>query len=106
MGFKPLRWFCCRLGLTTRQRPCVASSTPTVQFIGVTGPSQVRAGLVDDLGVTYQPITWQASDTPGDQGHAGSVWLIGPDAVIRAELLPPFDVLLVTAEYLKTRLRG
>jgi hypothetical protein len=32
--------------------------------------------------------------------------LIGPDAVVRAEYLPPFDVKRLTAEFLITRLRG
>jgi hypothetical protein len=31
--------------------------------------------------------------------------LIGPDRVVRMEVLPPFDPLLLTAEYLKTRAR-
>jgi len=35
--------------------------------------------------------------------YAGSLVLIGPDGVVRVEFLPPFDPLLLTAEYLKTR---
>jgi protein SCO1/2 len=76
------------------------------RVIGVTGPAQDLAGLADDLGVPYPSLAGQASSPAGDLDHAGSVWLIGPDAVVRAELLPPFDVLSLTATYLKTRLRG
>jgi protein SCO1/2 len=76
------------------------------RVIGVTGPPQELAGLADDLGASYPSLAGQASPPAGDLGHAGSVWLIGPDGVVRAELLPPFDVLSLTATYLKTRLRG
>jgi protein SCO1 len=75
-------------------------------FIGVTGPSHQLAALADDLGIGSGALAEQGSDALGDQAHTGSIWLIGPDGVIRTELLAPFDVLLLTAEYLKTRLRG
>jgi hypothetical protein len=29
--------------------------------------------------------------------------LVGPDGAVRAEYLPPYDALLITADYLKTR---
>ena len=78
-------------------------------FIGVTGPADQLAALADDLGVdstAQAEQAAQASGTPDDQVHRGSIWLIGPDGAIRAELLPPFEVMLLTAEYLKIRLRG
>jgi hypothetical protein len=31
--------------------------------------------------------------------------VIGPDGILRAELLPPYDVLLLTAEFMKIRSR-
>jgi protein SCO1/2 len=61
--------------------------------------------LADDLRIPYPPQYLRAV-TPGGQGHVGSIWLIGPDGVIRTELLPPFDVPLLTAAYLKLRLKG
>ena len=75
-------------------------------LIGVTGPSDQLAALADDLGVDSTAQAGPASGTPDDQVHRGSIWLIGPDGAIRAELLPPFEVMLLTAEYLKIRLRG
>jgi protein SCO1/2 len=75
-------------------------------FLGVTGPSEQLAGLADDLGINTGGLAEQASVTPREQAHTDSIWLIGPDGVIRTELLPPFDVPLLTAAYLKTRLRG
>jgi protein SCO1 len=75
------------------------------RLIGVTGPADSLAQLADDLGLPYPPPDPQAV-TPGGQDYAGSIWLIGPDAAIRAELLPPFDVPLLTAAYLKLRLKG
>ncbi len=75
-------------------------------FIGVTGPSDQLSALADDLGVNSRAQAEKASATPDDQVHTGPIWLVGPDGTIRAELLPPFDVMLLTAEYLRIRLRG
>jgi protein SCO1/2 len=75
-------------------------------LIGLTGPSRQLAGLADDLGIGARSPAEQASNMPDQRDPRGSIWLIGPDGVVRAELLPPFDVKLLTATYLKTRLRG
>jgi hypothetical protein len=40
-----------------------------------------------------------------DVAGRGALLLVGPDAVLRSELLPPYDPLLLTAEYLRTRSR-
>jgi len=75
------------------------------RLIGVTGPAEDLARLADDLGIDAGP----AGENPGpldDEDRASSLWLIGPDGAIRAELLPPFDPLLLTAAYLKIRVRG
>jgi protein SCO1 len=73
------------------------------RFIGATGSPEVLRRLVDDVRASTpaaaQPIG------AGKHSYSGSLLLIGPDGVIRAEFLPPFDVLLLTAEYLKTRVR-
>jgi protein SCO1 len=71
------------------------------RFIGVTGASPTLDKLADDLGVPLSP-----TESADARGHLGSIWLIGPDGVIRVRFLPPYDVPLLTAEYLKTRLRG
>lgn len=76
------------------------------RLIGVTAPPEGLAQLADDLGIPYPLISGAWAPPAGGQDRAGSIWLIGPDAVIRAELLPPFDVPLLTAKYLRIRLRG
>ena len=72
------------------------------RFIGGTASRQALRRLTDDLGVSG-PDRFKPESRADDASYAGSVLLIGPDAVVRAELLPPFDPLLLTAEYLKTR---
>jgi len=69
------------------------------RFIGVSGSLQTLKGLTEDLGASVP-----ASGVDKTR-YAGSLVLIGPDRVVRMELLPPFDPLLLTAEYLKTRAR-
>jgi protein SCO1/2 len=71
------------------------------RFIGAAGPRPTLEKLADDLGVSLSPI-----EPAGAGGYPGSIWLVGPDGVIRVRFLPPYDVPLLTAEYLKTRLRG
>jgi len=61
------------------------------RFIGAVGSRPALQGLADDLGVA--------------RAAPGSIWVIGPDGILRAELLPPFDVLLLTAELMKIRSR-
>jgi protein SCO1/2 len=65
------------------------------RFLAATGPEPVLARLADDLGVA-----------PGVARYTGSLWLIGPDGVIRGRMQPPYDVPLLTSEYLRTRARG
>jgi len=74
------------------------------RFIGVTGSLQTLRGLTGDLGVSV-PNPSKPASRVDNTSYAGSLVLIGPDGVVRAELLPPFDPLLLTAEYLKTRAR-
>jgi len=68
-------------------------------FIGVSGSLQTLKGLTEELGASV-PVSGVDKTR-----YAGSLVLIGPDRVVRVELLPPFDPLLLTAEYLKTRAR-
>jgi protein SCO1/2 len=74
------------------------------RFIGVTGSLQTLRGLTGDLSVSV-PNPSKPVSRVDNTSYAGSLVLIGPDGVVRAELLPPFDPLLLTAEYLKTRAR-
>lgn len=64
------------------------------RFIGLTGPSATLQQLADDLGANS-----------GQPAHyAGSLLLVGPDATVRVEYMPPFDVRRLTAAYLRARL--
>jgi protein SCO1/2 len=74
------------------------------RFIGVSGSWQTLTRLTGDLGVSL-PNPLKPAARVDNTSYAGSLVLVGPDGVVRAELLPPFDALLLTAEYLKTRAR-
>lgn len=63
-----------------------------------TGTPAMLHQLVDDLALARHAV-----DTTADP--RGALVLIGPDAVLRVEYLPPFDVKLLTADYLITRAR-
>jgi protein SCO1 len=69
------------------------------RFIGASGSLQTLKRLTQDLGVSVP------ASRVDKTSYAGSLVLIGPDGVVRAELLPPFDPLLLTAEYMRTRAR-
>jgi protein SCO1 len=70
------------------------------RLVGGTGSPATLRRLADDLGVGGQVAGSAPDATPS---YRGSLVLIGPDATVRVEYLPPFDVLLLTADYLKTR---
>lgn len=59
------------------------------RFVAATGPRAALERLIDEL----------------DVAGRGALALIGPDAVLRTELLPPYDPLLLTSEYMRTRSR-
>jgi len=63
-------------------------------FVGATGAKATLASLADDLGLR--------GEAPAQHG---ALVLVGPDGAVRAQYLPPFDVRLLTADYLKTRAR-
>jgi len=67
------------------------------RFIGAVGSRPILQKLADDLSVAPPGLENEAS--------SGSIWVIGPDAIRRTELLPPFDVLPLTAEFMRTRAR-
>ena len=71
------------------------------RFVGATaGPATVQR-LADDMGagVTAPNI----SGNGGPSRYRGSLLLIGPDATLRAEYLPPLDVPQLTSAYLRAR---
>lgn len=76
------------------------------RLIGVTGRAEDLARLADDLGADIESGAGPDAEPLGVEDRTGALWLIGPDGAIRAELFPPFDPLLLTAAYLKLRLRG
>jgi cytochrome oxidase Cu insertion factor (SCO1/SenC/PrrC family) len=76
------------------------------RFVGVTGSRQTLKRLVDDLSVSVRVAAAPGAGDVSKNSYSGSLLLMGPDGTVRSELLPPFDVLLLTAEYLKTRARG
>jgi len=75
------------------------------RFIAALGSRPTLQRLADDLGVAPPGFANEASSKRVSRNGAGSIWVIGPDGILRTELLPPFDVLLLTAEFMKTRAR-
>lgn len=73
--------------------------------VGATAAPKILQGLIDDLGVgsgVMMPVGTGDAAPP----YRGTVFLIGPDATIRAEYLPPLDMLRLTSAYLRTRISG
>jgi protein SCO1 len=75
------------------------------RFIGATAPWQTLERLADDLGMSARLPASPEMVSAGNKSYHGSLLLMGPDGTVRSEFLPPFDILLLTAEYLKTRAR-
>jgi protein SCO1 len=71
------------------------------RFVGVTGGPQTVARLVDDLGVAE---LLPAALVEPDGAYPGVLSVVDPDGVVWGQFLPPFDVQLLTARYLKTRI--
>jgi protein SCO1 len=76
------------------------------RFVGVTGSKQTLKQLAADLGMSARFPVSPGTATAGDNKYNGSLLLMGPDGTVLSEFLPPFDVSLLAAEYLKTRVRG
>jgi len=69
------------------------------RFVAAGGPPAAVAALARELGVADVPVT------PPPEGDSGAMWLIDSNGVIRAQLLPPYNVPLLTASYLRARAR-
>ena len=66
------------------------------RFIGATGTPEALRQVADDMRA--------GTGTDGATQHNDvSLLLVGPDATIRAEYLPPLDVLRLTASYMRMR---
>ena len=69
-------------------------------FIGASGKRQTVERLADDLGVAE---LLPASLVEPSGAYPGVLSVIDPEGVVWGQFLPPFDVSLLTARYLKTR---
>jgi protein SCO1/2 len=65
-------------------------------FVGATASRETLARLVEDLSPPGAPS--------GEGKKAGNLLLIGPDAIVRGEFLPPYDVLRLTEGFMKARI--
>lgn len=90
-------------GPPERLGPYLACFDP--RFIGAHGSRATLQGLVDDLGVALPGPANVASSSGTSRSGAGSIWVAGPDGILRTELLPPLDVLQLTAEFMRIRAR-
>lgn len=71
------------------------------RFVGATGAPATVRGMADDMGTTVAAAP--AGIDNASPRYRGSLLLIGPDATLRAEYLPPLDVQRLTASYLRAR---
>jgi protein SCO1/2 len=73
------------------------------RFVGTSGEPGMLHHLADDLGLAGDepPGGWPDAQ----HRYRGSLVLVGPDAVVRAEYLPPFDVLLLTSDFMRVKSR-
>jgi len=74
-------------------------------FVAASASKVALESFVDELGAVDSLAADRASPQVKDHQYPGSLFLVGPDGVVRGEFLPPFDVKLLTAQYLKTRTR-
>lgn len=74
-------------------------------FVAASASKEALESFVDELGAIDSLAADRASPHIKDHQYPGSLFLVGPDGVVRGEFLPPFDVKLLTAQYLKTRAR-
>jgi protein SCO1 len=63
------------------------------ELVAATGSAQMLAVVADEFGV-------RTRDTAG---YSGALVLVGPEGHVRAVYLPPYDVRLLTADYLLKR---
>jgi protein SCO1/2 len=71
-------------------------------FIGASGPPQTLAKLADELGSADAGLA--SSPLEADRNYSGTLSLVDPDGIVWGQFLPPFEVKMLTARYLKTRI--
>lgn len=74
-------------------------------FVAASASKETLESFVDELGAVDSLAADRGSPPVNDHRYPGSLFLVGPDGVVRGEFLPPFDIKLLTAQYLKTRAR-
>lgn len=65
------------------------------RFVGATASLENLSRLLQDL---------DPRAISGEHRNAGDLLLIGPDAFVRGEFLPPYDVLRLTEKFMKARI--
>ena len=75
------------------------------RIVAASGSPQIVRKLADDLGVA--DALPQPSSEPAARAsrYPGLLSLVDPEGVVWGQFLPPFDVMQLTARYLKTRAR-
>jgi len=72
-------------------------------FVGASGSPRAIARLTEDLSIAdVVPVSSNAP--PGSGDYSGALSLINPDGIVWGTFLPPFDVKMLTARYLKARI--
>lgn len=73
------------------------------RFRGASGPAPIAAHLADDLGVDdAAPLAFAEQRIDGT--GMGILALVDPEGMVWGQFLPPFDDMLLTARYLKSRI--
>lgn len=65
------------------------------ELVAATGSAAMLRLVADELGATQR--------AERAQGHDGALVLVGPEGLLRAVYLPPYDVRLLTADYMLKR---
>jgi protein SCO1/2 len=73
-------------------------------FIGATGPPQRVKRLADDLGVLDTLPEPSGQRVASARPYPGSLSVVDPNGIVWGEFLPPYDVMMLTARYLKARI--
>jgi protein SCO1/2 len=71
-------------------------------FIGASGPPQTLAKLADELSSADAGLV--SSSPAADRKYSGTLSLVDPDGILWGQFLPPYEVRMLTARYLKTRI--
>jgi protein SCO1/2 len=70
-------------------------------FIAASGPPQTLAKLAEELDNADAGLV---SSGAADRTYSGTLSLVDPDGIVWGQFLPPYEVRMLTARYLKTRI--